>query len=72
MLCIQECTPVETWLKMLLKQDGWNEVKEFVGRRRSITAMGCDVRRLKKAVNGRYRSNCLLLNFIGLCANTTQ
>lgn len=41
MLCIQECTPVETWLKMFLKQDGWNEVKEFVGRGRSITAMGC-------------------------------
>lgn len=72
MLCIQECTPVETWLKMFLKQDGWNEVKEFVSRGRSITAMGCNVRRLKKAVNGRYRSNCLSLNVIGLCANTIQ
>lgn len=38
MLCIQVCTPVVAWSKkVFLRQEEWNEVEEFVGRRRGKT-----------------------------------
>lgn len=37
-LCIQVGTPVKTWLVMLVKQDGWNEEKGFVGGRDTYNA----------------------------------
>lgn len=36
---IQVVTPVQTWLKMSVKEDRWDDVVEFVGGGKSITLL---------------------------------